>query len=578
MIAPGEVMRSAFPAVLLMAAMCAASFVSSAQSRTAVYVYGPDLSLRQAAEAALSATPDVLTSDSSLTASVLSLLRTAGYYRARVDSVQLDSSTVQLWVTEGKRTVVDTLSLPGVPPDLYDAVLSSMELRNGGVFVEEVLERDMDEIVRVFGEQGYLNAMAGVEPMREFEDDEEYRLSFDIRVRPGERTRVDTALFEGLVVTRARTATVLSGLERGSEWSSRAGESARRRLNRLGIFSDISEPGLTLTGPGGVRVVFTVREGKPNSFDGIIGYLPPPVGAKTGTVTGLIDLRFRNLFGTARQLRARWFQERQSRHEIGVNYREPSIAGWLVSGELDLFQRRQDSSYVRFDASLGFDAEVGADMFAGVELSTSGTTPVEGYGRTVLPQSTTTFAGARFAYDTRDRPVATRSGVLYATSLRAGRKRSDFNGITGATGVQNITFDAGFYYPAFRYQTLVLAAHWREVTGDGLDEADLYRLGGSATLRGYRENEFAGTRLMWQTTEYRFFLSPDSFLGGFLDIASIRTGGVTGGGPSRSFFRAGYGITSLVQTPVGAVGVSIAMGEGDGVGDAKLHVRLRTEF
>ncbi len=561
-----------------MAALCAATFFARGQSHPPLTLHGADPSREDAVGRAVSALVPLSEDDAAVASAILSVYRAFGYYRTNVDSVKADSGSVEVWLSEGKPTIVDTLRITGVTGEVREALRNAIVLREGELFVERTLEQDVQSVLGAMEARGFLDVRVEVSELREAEGDEEFRLSFDIDVRPGAIAAIDSAVFRGLDVTTPRTAQLLSGLWAGEPWSSRTADAARRRLSRSGIFRNVSGPELFMTGPARVKAIFTVTEGRPNSFDGVIGYLPPPPGSETGTITGLVDLHFRNLFGTARQLHARWYQERQSRHEIEVGYREPAIAGWLVSGEAGLFQRRQDSTYVRLDVSLAFDAEVGMDMFAGLTLSTSTTTPVEGYGLSVLPKSDAQFVGTRFAYDTRDRPVTTRSGVLYATSLQAGRKSWSFNGISTVSGMQRLSFDAEFYYPTFAFQSLVLTARWRQVTGNGTDESDLYRLGGSTNLRGYRENEFSGSRIIWQTTEYRFFLSPASYIGGFVDLASIYVGAVAGTVAPRDLFRAGYGITSLIETPIGGVGLSIAMGEGDGIGDAKLHVRLRTEF
>lgn len=560
----------------LVAAHCAATFFSVAQESPGPVLHGAEADRARVLSAAIRLTHPA--PESSLVSFIPEWYRTRGRYRTVVDSVTVEEGIRHIWITEGKATYLADLRLAGVTGRTYDAALNAMELREGDLFLEEQLRSDIERVLQLLGDEGHLGVRIESKDVHEEEGEEEYRLSLTLVVTPGTPAELDSVMFRGLTVTKPATAVMLSGLGPSEVWSRRAGDAARRRLSRSRIFSDVSEPRLVMTGPANVRVVFDVQEGRSNSFDGVIGYLPPLAGSETGTITGLADVQFRNLFGSARQLHARWYQERQARHEIEVSYREPAIGGWPVAGEIGLFQRRQDSTYVRFDASLSFDAEVGLDMFAGITLHRASTTPVEGYGQLVIPQSSATLLGARFAYDTRDRLVSTRSGVLYGTAVQAGRKLSSFSGVSSVSGMQKLSFDAEFYYPTFQFQSLVLTARWREVTGNGNDESDLYRLGGSTNLRGYRENEFSGSRVIWQTTEYRFFLSPSSYIGGFVDLGSIHTGSVSAGVMPRDLFRAGYGIASLVDTPIGSVGVSIAMGKGDGIGDAKLHVRLRTEF
>jgi len=47
---------------------------------------------------------------------------------------------------------------------------------------------------------------------------------------------------------------------------------------------------------------------------------------------------------------------------------------------------------------------------------------------------------------------------------------------------------------------------------------DQYRFGGATTLRGYREEQFRGSRVAWSNIEYRYLLSPRSRAFVFVDL------------------------------------------------------------
>jgi outer membrane protein insertion porin family len=107
----------------------------------------------------------------------------------------------------------------------------------------------------------------------------------------------------------------------------------------------------------------------------------------------------------------------------------------------------------------------------------------------------------------------------------------------------------------------------------------MYRLGGTTTLRGYRESQFIGSRIAWTNVEYRFLLSPRSFFFGFLDggYYFLPDNQIQGIQSSQSF-KYGYGIGTRIETGIGLLGVSFAFGEGDSFSQGKIHFGIVNEF
>ena len=109
--------------------------------------------------------------------------------------------------------------------------------------------------------------------------------------------------------------------------------------------------------------------------------------------------------------------------------------------------------------------------------------------------------------------------------------------------------------------------------------SDLFRLGGATTLRGYQEGQFLGSRLLWTNLEYRFLVTPLSFFYTFLDFGYIvQPAFASMEGKASEQSKVGYGIGVRMDSALGLIGVSIALGEGDTFSTAKIHIRLINEF
>jgi len=107
----------------------------------------------------------------------------------------------------------------------------------------------------------------------------------------------------------------------------------------------------------------------------------------------------------------------------------------------------------------------------------------------------------------------------------------------------------------------------------------MFRFGGAKTLRGYRENQFLGSRVAWTNAEYRFLLGRRSFLFGFLDTGYYnRPAQPEQNLPGEDGVKYGYGFGLRTDTPLGNIGVSFALGQGDSFSQGKIHIGLINDF
>ncbi len=562
--------------ILVVAALCAATRISGAQAKTIV-VRGATPDREPDVVSFLTSGPTH--NPDSLELSVVRWYASRGFLRMSVASTVVRSDTLEMAIDEGPIAIVRDVTFRGIPADLIPVNTAALRTRSGAVFSQEAVEADIAAILEYWERNGRMLARIAVDDLHEEPAGDTSWIRIVLRVEIGPEVRVGEVRFTGNTTTRSSTLHTATGIHVGDLWRPGMAQLVRRRLLRTQLFSSVDEPHVELTADQRASVTVPVSENRHNSFDGILGYQPASAGTTKGVVTGLVNLQFRNLLGTGRRLAVRWYQERQGRHEVDLAYREPWLFETQLAAAIELHQRRQDSLYVRLRYAAEVRGDLNEEMTVGAHLSRSTTTPQEGYGARVMNGSSQTLAGLSFTYDTRDHPTTPRHGSFYGTDYSTGRK--NVGGTAGSSGhpTQRLRFDLGFYVSPSHMQTGVIEAHWSEVRSGAIDAADLGRLGGASDLRGYREGEFLGSRLAWGTVEYRFFLSELSYVGMFVDAGSIHRPDIASVGITVSdVFRVGTGLTMRVDTPVGLIGLGIAVGKGDGFGDAKLHVRVQNEF
>jgi outer membrane protein insertion porin family len=246
-------------------------------------------------------------------------------------------------------------------------------------------------------------------------------------------------------------------------------------------------------------------------------------------------------------------------------------------------QRKQDTTYVKRTVETVSDLLITESLSLGGSFNHELVLPSTGKGGEIVSTSRTITAGVVINYDTRDDIISPTKGLYYRTDYRIGSKKNFTAGAGFSENqnwkVQKISVDLDLFYEMFYRQVFVTALHGRQLTSGRIELSDLYRFGGTNTLRGYRENQFWGSRLVWTNTEYRFLLTRRSFIYSFFDMGYYYLPGNNNQYiETVQQFKYGYGGGIQLETNLGHIRVSFAFGEGDSFLMGKIHIGLINEF
>ncbi len=510
-------------------------------------------------------------------------LQDRGLIFAQFDSVQHsyspDSSAVELtfFLEEGARPQVGEFriigldSLGGQPPLKF-------RTRIGQHFDSANLESDIELLLRAFESSGYPFCAIQVKRL-EFTGE---GLAVELEVSPGPKVVVGEIEVVGNQQTRERVVLRELPFRAGALYNESQVRKIRPALLKLGFFKWVNPPRIEMREDGLGRLVIEVAEGNQNRFDGILGYNPASA-ATDAFVSGLLDIRLGNLFGTGRQAAAHWERRTKETQAFRVLYTEPWIGGQPVSGSFGFRQLIQDTSYVEREIELNAELRLNQRLFLSAGVSSRSISPDSlGALRLGVVPSTSFDLRTGFTFDTVDEPLNPSRGVKYQTSFQWSRK--NIEGISGdATFNQKrISIDFEHYFSLFRWQVVAIALHGREITTgeDVVSLVDQYRFGGTRTLRGYREEQFRGSRIAWSNMEYRFLLGPRSRFFAFFDVGYFfreqRHSEL--GKQVVDSAKLGYGVGLRLQTRLGLVGIDYGLGEGDSFSNGKVHIGLTNEF
>ena len=501
-----------------------------------------------------------------------------------------DTSSANIFIVadEGKPTLINEIYFIDTDSLTESNLSGILNFLKGQIFVKADLEFRINNILNEYENTGFPFINIIIRSVKFYEDSISGNYFCDIYLKPdkGVESRIDQIEVRGNASTRDNVIVRELRINPGEIYSQRLINEFPKRLNRLRFFEPVSTPGFYLNSKNEGVLLIDIKERQTNNFDGIIGYIPPRSEEEKGYLTGLVNISLRNLFGTGRAAAFRWQQFDRNSQDLELKYLEPWMLGYPFNINFSLYQRKQDTTYVQRKIEGGIEYLATEDISASVFVASESIIPsVLEVPRFTVYNSSVVTSGIRFRIDTRDDPFSPTGGLLFNTSYSFSRKKISGPlefippGLKTDLNLQRISVSLNLYYEIFTRQILALGLNGMELRGSEFENSDLFRLGGTMSLRGYREQQFLGNRIFWSNFEFRSLLTQRSYAFVFFDTGYY----LRNEEPDRLIaeqeeFKFGYGLGLSLETGLGILAVSFALGQGDSFSDGKIHFGIINEF
>ncbi|MBI5726260.1 MAG: BamA/TamA family outer membrane protein, partial [Ignavibacteriales bacterium] len=493
-------------------------------------------------------------------------------------------SVMELSLNAGERSKLHSIQVAGAARDdsllMQDILASSAEQHFSVILVAATL----NEILKRFINSGY--PFAAFNSRQVHTGPDSLHVTVFLEFVKGRYCTIDEVTAQGNTETKDYVIARQSRMLPGTVYNQSEIDKIKSRVMRLRLFSEVSDPQYVIGKDAKGILIVGVKEKNNNTFDGIVGFMPGANADEKGYFTGMANIQMRNLFGTGRGAAIRWQKLEKATSELELQYLEPWLFNYPVSIEGKYFQRQQDSSYVQRIIEGAADYAATSELSMGVEFGLQRVIPTLREVPVFTSfNSSATFSGVRLRYDSRDDPAIPRTGLFMQNYYRFVKKEISgpteyiTDAVQRSSEQQKFSIDLLFIQPLFTNQVAALSVHGREMRGSMIETGDLFRLGGTNSLRGYRENQFSGSRVAWSNIEGRFFLSRRSYAFLFYDAGYymlkanplLRLQGA-------EEIKTGYGAGLVLESGLGLMNVSFALAKGDGFSQGKIHFGLVNEF
>ena len=368
----------------------------------------------------------------------------------------------------------------------------------------------------------------------------------------------------------------------GEPFNANQARRSMQRVYNLGFFEDVNvkmNPGVE---PNAVVMEIDVKEKRTGSFGIGAGY------SSSDGMVGMVSVSDTNFRGMGDTISLSYEMSGDDTDARGYTfmYRRPWLDKKETAGTLRVYNRTYE--YDDYDEN-GNHKESFMRKYAGGEITIS--RPMSEYSTNFVTlrnrddkyvkhtesgnagnrSGNTAWIKNNFGTTrsiTLEHVTDTRDNIYEPTTGARASLSAEFAGFGGDFSYQKYTAGDAHYLKAGRSQVFVLRAQYGISKGT-MSEYSQFRVGGQDTIRGYREDQFRGTRMALLSAEYRFPIVSKVTGALFADY-----GGAWSSGFMPESLHASVGVGLGLNTPIGPLRLDYGRGSQGG----RVHFRVGGTF
>ncbi len=501
-----------------------------------------------------------------------------GYFYDNYPSFEVVPEGVKITYHVMENPILHSIEISGNNVYSTDKIEGMLSEKPGELLNIRTLNADLAKIEASYREDGYILAK-----LKDISIDESGNLSLTF----------NEGILEGYVVkgndkTKDYVITREMRIKPGEVFDAKKARRSMQRVYNLGFFDDVSVkilPGQQ--NPDNVIMELTVVEKRTGSFGIGAGY------SSVDGLLGMISIGDTNFRGTGDSIKAMYEFGGDDGDDSGysISYTKPWLDEKETTGTFRLYNRKYE--YDDYD-NHGDIIETYDKKSEGYELTFG--RPISEYTTNYLgfKINKTEYRGHVSDTDRSDNKdwidnnfgetrsiIAsqvrdTRDNIYYPTEGSRTGISVEYAGLGGDFDYTKFTLNGQKYYKVGHAQVIALRGSVG-YSPDDLPEAALFEAGGQNSVRGYRDGQFSGNKMVMGTLEYRFPLANKVQGALFTDVGDAWSGKNWGSWSSIEdslSLHSSVGVGVQMQTPIGALRLDYGWGEDGG----RLHFNVGGAF
>ncbi len=464
------------------------------------------------------------------------------------------------------------VKIEGNTVESTETLMGLITLKNGELLNSRVLQQNVQAIQEKYRADGYI--LAKITDLN-IAQDGTLTIKISEGVLEGYKVKGNKKTKEHVILREMRQKT-------GEPFNANMARRSMQRVYNLGFFEDVNvkmNPGVE---PNAVIMEIDVKEKRTGSFGIGAGY------SSSDGMVGMVSVSDTNFRGMGDTISITYEMSGDDTDARGYTfmYRRPWLDKKETAGTLRVYNRTYE--YDDYDAD-GHHKESFMRKYSGGEFTLS--RPMSEYSTNFLTlrnrkdkyvkhtesgnagnrSGNTSWLKDNFGTTrsiTFEHVTDTRDNIYEPTMGSRASLSAEFAGFGGDFSYQKYMLGDTHYFKAGRSQVFLVRGQYG-ISRGSISEYSQFRVGGQDTVRGYREDQFRGTRMALASVEYRFPIVSKVTGAVFADY-----GGAWMSGFMPEDMHASIGVGLGLNTPIGPLRLDYGRGSQGG----RVHFRVGGTF
>jgi translocation and assembly module TamA len=325
---------------------------------------------------------------------------------------------------------------------------------------------------------------------------------------------------------------------------------ASEALKTLSFAKEIKPPE-TLFVKDSTHIYLYLEERKSNRVDALLGFTSDENTQKL-QFNGYIDLELVNRFQKGETLSLFWSNNGNQQEQFRLKTNFPYLFNSPISQKIKFEIYKQDSSFVNIKGETTFDYHINYRQKIGISASTESSERNSTKNESTNSRSFTShFYGLQYDYLLPHKEIRDPKWHFFIKLEHGKRKTKERTAIQ-----QHLKADISYLGILSKKGRLFVKNETAGLRSEAILFNELFRLGGTNSMRGFNELSLFASRYNYSNIEYRWSTQKESYLYGFSDIGFLEDNA-----QQRKSKLLSFGLGYANETKTGLLNFSYAFGK-----------------
>lgn len=295
-------------------------------------------------------------------------------------------------------------------------------------------------------------------------------------------------------------------------------EEIHNEFEKFRFITQVKYPEILLT-KDSTKIYIYLEKRKSNTFDGFIGFSNND--NKKIKFNGYLDIALENMLGAGEEFSIYWKSDENKQKTFNTSIEIPYLFNSPLEIKANLAIFKQDSTFQNTKTSidLGYLIDYSSRIYMGYQSTES--SDIQNTNSEQLSDYKNYYLTSSFEYTKNDyNNIIFQKKSAFSTTIGIGKRQINNQYATSKPIKQffiNIDADHTFYLN--RKNNINIKSQNYFLQSDKYIINELYRFGGTKSIRGFEENSLQANLFTSILTEYRYVLSTSLYLHSIIDYA-----------------------------------------------------------